>query len=82
MLGQAIRAARERVEMSQVELGRRIGVGAVTMWKYESGRLAVTSKRLRIIATVLNDRALELGRDPVTIDSLLPETKPARKGAA
>lgn len=82
MLGQAIRAARLRVLMSQVELGRRIGVGGVTMWKYETGRLAVTSSRLRAIATALNERARELGHEPVTIDSLLPETRPVSKGAA
>lgn len=72
MLGKSIRAAREQIGISQAELARRIGVGPVTMWKYESGRLAVTSIRLRSIATALN----------VTIDSLMPEPGPERKGAA
>lgn len=62
MLGERIRAARKAAGISQAELARQIGVAAVTMWKFEVGRLRPGLDRLRSIAT----------RCQVTLDSLMP----------
>lgn len=49
--------------MTQVELGRRIGLESAEMWKVEAGRMGMRIWRLKAAAAALN----------VTVDSLLED---------
>ena len=63
MLGKRIREARERADLKQAELARRVGVQPMSLYKIESGRSAPGRELLTRIAT-------ELG---VSLDSLVFE---------
>lgn len=60
--------------MSQAELGRRVQLDPLEMWKIETGRKGMRIWRLKAIASVLN----------VTVDSLLRDVPIDRRneGAA
>lgn len=52
-IGQRIREAREAAEIDQIELARRLGLSATTMWRYEAGKLHIPTDRLSKIADEL-----------------------------
>lgn len=60
-IGRRVRAARKAAKMTQVELGRRIGLDGTEVWKLEAGRKGLRIWRLKAIAHALG----------VTVDSLL-----------
>lgn len=49
-LGRRIRMARERVDMKQADLARRVGVISATAWRWEDGRMEPGLEQLRKIA--------------------------------
>jgi transcriptional regulator with XRE-family HTH domain len=59
-IGQKIRECRERKNMSQQELARKIRVGTGTLEKYESGLVKPDTQTLLAISTVLDIPACEL----------------------
>lgn len=68
MLGKRIRAARLAAGLKQAELGRRVGVQGIWLYKIESGRDAPSLDLLTKIATALD----------VTLDSLVYGDDPAQ----
>lgn len=52
-IGERIRGYREQREISQAGLARLLGVKAVSAWRWESGRVVPSLRRLRAISEVL-----------------------------
>lgn len=70
-MGQRIRAARQRGQVSQRDLGDRIGVSASTISQWETGGVrGLESRALRAIARVLdvNEEWLSHGTGPIEVD--------------
>lgn len=61
MTGQELRAWREGARLSQVELGRLLGVHAQQIYKWESGKAGIVHPD--ILARALRDVARELAED-------------------
>lgn len=62
-IGERIKAAREKTGMTQVELGKKVGVSGVAIMRYEKGQRQPRLEQLRRIAAALE----------VTVASLLPD---------
>lgn len=60
VIGALIRARREKVGMSQPELGAAIDVGPMQISKYESGQSSITLVKLVKIAEALKCKTLDL----------------------
>ena len=54
MLGERIKMVRLSREMTQVELGKIIGVGKSTINKYELNKIAIPSAKIEALAKALN----------------------------
>jgi transcriptional regulator with XRE-family HTH domain len=59
-IGARIRARREKIGMSQPELGEVIDVGPMQVSKYESGQSSITLVKLVKIAEALKCKTLDL----------------------
>jgi transcriptional regulator with XRE-family HTH domain len=59
-IGQCIRQTRKSMGMSQMELGKRIGVSYQQIQKYENGKSHASVERLRQIANALDMPARDL----------------------
>jgi transcriptional regulator with XRE-family HTH domain len=77
-VGQRIRQARERAQISQVELARRIGISANALCSIEAGEADPRASRIVAIAQELgvSTDALLLGTPPP------PAKRPRRRTAA
>jgi len=61
-LGEVIRFQREKLSMTQVQLGKALDVSGVTVHKWETDQLSPGEPHLEILATILNLDYKELVR--------------------
>ena len=59
-MGQTLREARERVPLSEVALGVRLGVSRQRIHQYESGKFSLHTETLVKLAEALGTAATEL----------------------
>ena len=53
LIGETVKIRREELDLDQLELGRRVGVGQQTISRWETGRAVPKPDRLPVLAEVL-----------------------------
>jgi transcriptional regulator with XRE-family HTH domain len=75
-----LRAARERIGMTQVELARRAGTSQATISAYEGGhKLPTVDTLARLLAATGSRLVVESGRQPVVLPSRAQLARSARE---
>lgn len=59
-IGALVRERRHKLEMSQEDLGRTIGVSAMMVQHYETGRSSLTVPKLAAVAAALKCKTTDL----------------------
>ena len=75
LVGARIRLLRKRRQLSQAELGKRLGVTFQQVQKYENGKNRVSASRLHLVATALDAPISEFFADASETSRLSCATK-------